>query len=54
MDITRKPIKSGDITWTWCSKHNRTDHLWNGHILICLDCHPELKPKEEDDEKPLG
>ena len=43
-----KPLQKGDITETWCSKHfERTDHLWTGYKLVCLDCHPELKPAEE-------
>jgi hypothetical protein len=41
-------IKPGDVTQSWCSRHwDRTDHLWTGHLLICLDCHPELKPESE-------
>jgi hypothetical protein len=41
-------IKPGDVVWTWCGVHmERTDHLWDGHILICLECHPEKKAKDE-------
>ena len=45
----RSIIKPGGITWSWCSKHwTRTDHLYTGYKLICLECHPESKPKEEE------
>ncbi len=46
-------IKAGDILWSWCSVDMvRTDHLWTGHKLICLECHPEYKPSFEEQEKP--
>lgn len=42
------PLRVGDVTWTWCSvQMDRTSHLWTGHKLICLECHPERKPAEE-------
>jgi hypothetical protein len=37
-----EPIRPGAHVWSWCSKHmGRTEHKWDGHILICLECHPE-------------
>jgi hypothetical protein len=36
------PIKPGDVSWSWCSKQmDRTEHLYDGHRLWCLACHPE-------------
>lgn len=44
----RSRIQPGDITETWCSLHlDRTDHLWTGSKLICLECHPEKDPRKE-------
>lgn len=45
-------IHPGDVIWTWCSKHmDRTTHLWDGHKLICVECHPELKSKQDADDQ---
>ena len=43
------PIRVGDELPTWCSKCMvLTQHLWDGHKLICLVCHPEKKPEKND------
>jgi len=45
-----RPLYPGDTLSTWCSAHmDRTDHLWDGRKLICLECHPESKPKADGD-----
>lgn len=44
------PLRAGDVTWTWCSAEKcmvRTPHVWTGHKLICLECHPECRPEKD-------
>ena len=49
----RANLRPGDVTVSWCSKHwDRTDHLYTGNRLICLECYPEYKPTFEEQEKP--
>jgi hypothetical protein len=44
----REVMTAGKVVWTWCSTHGyQTDHLYDGHKLICLACHPECKPAEK-------
>lgn len=52
-------LRPGDTVWTWCSRHmDRTNHIWTGNKLICLECQPEMKPKEatndDRDKRPDG
>jgi len=50
-DELGQPLSPGDVVWTWCSLHfDRTDHLWTGKRLICLECYPDLKPTTEEAE----
>jgi hypothetical protein len=42
-------LRPGDVTDTWCSQHGRLiPHLWDGHALTCLICHPERDPEREE------
>lgn len=46
VDAKSPGMRPGDVVWTWCSKHwDRTDHIWTGHKLVCLACHPEADPR---------
>jgi len=49
INVKRKDeLVVGDVTWTWCRRHQeRTEHLWTGHELVCLDCWPSKRPKEQ-------
>ena len=54
-NISSSILRKDDITWTYCSKHmGRTEHLWTGHKLVCLACHPDQKPKEANPEQAQG
>jgi len=45
------PFYPGDTAWTWCSRHmDRTNHIWTGSKMICLECHPEFTPKERGND----
>jgi hypothetical protein len=41
-------LKKGDITSTFCAVHmERTDHLYTGYSLVCLECRKDLDPRKE-------
>lgn len=49
-----KILTVGEILWTWCSAHmDRTDHLWDGHRLTCLECFPEKDPRKLAEQEPV-
>lgn len=49
LDLTTLPVlRPKDVIQSWCSRHGRaTDHRWDGFRLVCLDCHPEEKAKND-------
>lgn len=41
-------IRVGDVIQTHCTRcMTVTDKLYTGYSLICLWCHPEMRPEEE-------
>lgn len=45
----QRMIPGATVTQTWCAVHmDRTDHLYTGSKLICLECHPEMRPGETE------
>ena len=38
----------GDVFKATCRVHGKqTEHLYTGHSIVCLVCHPEQRPREE-------
>jgi len=45
----------GDVLLTYCSKHRQeTNHVWTGHLLVCLLCAPETINEIPSDEHHTG
>jgi hypothetical protein len=51
LNFHQQIVVPGSVIETWCSKHMvRTRHLYTGHKLICLECHPESDPEKEGND----